>query len=105
LIPISPICDETVMPCIGRPVCVVMLDGTSRYGILRGIGDGNLYLDGLDGDLTLSALQSKNNKKNNAKKDTAKTAAFFGGFGGFGFGAAALSLALIASLFLIPFWI
>jgi len=102
LIPISPITAETCSPYVGQPVCAVMQDGTHHYGILRGIGDGNLYLDGRRDELALASLRGKS--KANAKPDKAHTKAFFGLGFGLGFGAFALSLAALTALFFVPFF-
>lgn len=98
MIPISPVTAETCAPFIGKPVCAVTVDGRHHYGILRGIGDGNLYLDGVGDGLSLASVRGKRRK--DTKPDKAHTKAFFG----FGFGAFAISLALLASLFFIPWF-
>lgn len=79
-----------------------MQDGTHHYGILRGIGDGNLYLDRVGDGLALASLRGQSNAK---PKPAAKahTKAFGFGFG-FGFGALALSLGLLAGLFFLPWF-
>lgn len=100
MIPISPVTAETCAPYIGKPVCAVMVDGRHHYGILRGIGDGNVYLDGVGDGLALASLQGKRRK--DSKPDKAHTNAFYGF--GFGVGAFAISLALLASLFFIPWF-
>jgi len=79
-----------------------MQDGTHHYGILRGIGDGQLYLDGGRDELALASLRGKS--KANAKPAAkAHTKAFGYGYG-FGFGAFAVSLALLAALFFVPWF-
>jgi len=102
---ISPICAETVAPHIGRRVCVVMNDGTEHIGVLCGIGDGKLYLEP-DGGLTLSAR--KKDRRNPSKRGKVRTKAFWGYPYpypyGFGWGIAAFDIALIATLFLLPFF-
>lgn len=104
LIPISPICDETVRPYVGRPVLAVMHDGNRHYGILRGIEGDRLLMDGGGSELSLASVRSKMGK--NWQPDKAQTKAFYpygAGFG-FGFGAFALSLAALAALFFVPFF-
>ena len=103
MIPISPINAQTVSPFIGSPVCAVLQDGTRHFGILRGIGGGQLYLDGCSGGgPTLASLPGS--RKARVKGGKSHTNAFGFGFG-FGFAALALSLAVLAALFFIPFFI
>lgn len=101
MIPITPVTAETCSPYIGRPVCAVMQDGTHHYGILRGIGDGQLYLERGRDELALASLRdrSKAQPKPAAK---AHTKAFYGY--GLGYGAFAISLALLAALFFVPWF-
>ncbi len=97
--PISPICAETVTPHIGRRVCVVMNDGVRHVGFLRGIDGGKLYLEPDDG-LTLASV--KKNTRKNPRRGKARTTALWGY--PFGWGFAAFDIALIATLFLLPFF-
>lgn len=104
MIPISPICEETVRPYFGQPVLAVTHDGIRHYGILRGIDGQCLYLDGGGSELSLASVRSKMGK--NWKPTQAQTKAFYPYGAGFGFGYAAfaLSLAALAALFFVPFF-
>jgi hypothetical protein len=101
---IQPICEEAILPHVGRHVCAVLRDGTRHYGFVRGIADGRLYLEP-EPPFTLAGTSVRNRRR--ARKDKIRTKAFWGApFGGFGFGAGllALDLALIGLLFLTPFF-
>lgn len=108
LIPITPVTAETCARYVGKSVCAVMQDGSRYYGILRGVGDGQLYLEGTPEELALHSLKGRTkSKRKPAAKANTKAFGYGPGYGygyGFGFGVFALSLALLASLFFIPFF-
>ncbi|WP_051235973.1 hypothetical protein [Paenibacillus pinihumi] len=118
---IHPVCAETIQPHIGQHVCIITNDGKHLYGSLDGIRGGKLYLrGGLEGP-RLSAVQkhakSAGGSRRKGLQKTAKTKSYpygygspyggyggYGGFGGHGFGSGfGIELALIATLFLLPF--
>ncbi|MBY0203619.1 hypothetical protein NKT34_25025 [Paenibacillus polysaccharolyticus] len=112
---IHPVCEETVSPHVGRPVCLVMRDGTHMYGTLGGCRDGKVYLNECFQGPRLSSVQSKQQLRRVSKKKLssarkAKSSAYggypygggYGGYGGYGYGAG-YDVALIATLFLLPF--
>lgn len=88
-----------------------MNDGTCYHGTVSDVRDGRCYLTdcnvGNNGALTLSALKSSGNKKKAASKKKATVSGLYGGYGygGYGYGGSYwLDFALIASLFLLPFF-
>lgn len=106
---IYPVCHETVYPCIGKRVCAVTLDGTHYYGTVAEVRDGRVLLTDCafgEGAVTLAAGKTAGGRKKMNAKKKAKLSGFYGGYGygGYGYGSYWLSLALIASLFLLPFF-
>ncbi|WP_028608700.1 hypothetical protein [Paenibacillus harenae] len=107
--PIYPVCYETVNPLIGRKVCAVTHDGTHYYGTVSEVSGGRVLLTECeigDGTLTLASAKTGGKiKKTNSKKN-AKLSGFYGGYGygGYGYGGYWLDLALITTLFLLPFF-
>ncbi|MBB6024767.1 CubicO group peptidase (beta-lactamase class C family) [Paenibacillus sp. JGP012] len=108
---IHPVCEETLSPHMGRPVCLVMKDGKHMYGTLGGCRDGKVYLNGCFQGPRLCAVQSKQqlrrvSTKKLASAKKAKSSAYggypYGGGYGYGYGAG-YDIALIATLFLLPF--
>ena len=82
---------------VGKPVCVVLQDGTHVYGMLGGLHDGKLMLYRAvqgPGRLSVSAAKAKRALR-------AKTKAF--GYGPYYPGAYAVDAALVALLFALPF--
>ncbi|WP_434748402.1 hypothetical protein [Paenibacillus amylolyticus] len=113
---IHPVCEENVSPHVGRPVCLVMKDGKHMYGTLGGCRDGKVYLNESFQGPRLCSVQSKQQLRRVSKKKLssarkAKSSAYggypygggYGGYGGgYGYGAG-YDVALIATLFLLPF--
>lgn len=110
---INRVCEETVSPHIGRSVCLVMNDGKHMYGTLGQCRDGKVYLDGCFEGPRLCSVKSKqqilsSGKKNAVAAKKVKSSAYgYGGYGG-GYGrgyrpGAGIELALVATLFLLPF--
>ncbi|MDN8591846.1 hypothetical protein B2I21_05820 [Chryseobacterium mucoviscidosis] len=112
---INPVCEETVSPHVGRSVCLVMKDGKHMYGTLSQCRDGKIYLDGCFEGPRLCSVKSKeqlvkSSKKNAVATKKVKSSAYGpygygrygGGYGGYGYGAG-IDLALVATLFLLPF--
>ncbi|MGC5777093.1 hypothetical protein [Paenibacillus pabuli] len=110
---INPVCEETVSPHVGRSVCLVMNDGRHMYGTLSQCRDGKIYLNGCFEGPRLCSVKSKqqlvkSSKKNVVTKKKVKSSAYGpygyggygGGYGGYGYG---IDLALVATLFLLPF--
>ncbi|WP_426451526.1 hypothetical protein ACP26L_05410 [Paenibacillus sp. S-38] len=110
------ICEEECKPHYGKPVVLLLRDGTEVYGTLSRIQGGQLILNETAGggpaeDLTLSRKKTKARKGSSAKtsaKADAATRAFGGPYPGpstFGpvypFAPIALDLALIALLFVL----
>jgi hypothetical protein len=84
---------------VGKPVCVVLQDGTHVYGVLGGLQDGKLMLYRAvqgPGRLSVSAAKAKRALR-------AKTKAFGYGYGPYYPGAYAVDAALVALLFALPF--
>jgi hypothetical protein len=117
---IQPVCAESCAPHIGRPVCVVLNNGTHYYGYLSGVDGGKLYLsESVQGPGTLSVSAVKAKKQlagiqRKGKDPRAKTKVYppLGlGYPGYGpgpgafAGAFALDLALITLLFALPFFL
>jgi hypothetical protein len=106
---ISAINEQSIAPYIGKPVCVVLCDGSHYQGCLGGIRNGQLYLTGgaaCAETLSTSAVKAKSQLSKMAAK--AKISAFgYGyGYGGYGYpyGGYAWDVALISLLFLLPFF-
>ncbi|MBR2565034.1 MAG: hypothetical protein IKE29_10470 [Paenibacillus sp.] len=108
---IHPVCEETISPHVGRPVCLVMNDGRHMYGTLGGCRDGKVYLNECFQGPRLSSVQSKQQLRKIGTKELtsakkAKSSAYgrypYGGGYGYGYGAG-YDVALIATLFLLPF--
>lgn len=66
---IHPVCEETVSPHVGRPVCLVMRDGTHMYGTLGGCRDGKVYLNECFQGPRLSSVQSKQQLRRVSKRN------------------------------------
>ncbi|MEI7025111.1 hypothetical protein [Paenibacillus sp. y28] len=123
---IHPICEEKCKPFYGRPVCVVMHDGTRYFGTLSRLHNNELILNeaapaGISHKSSLTAAPAKKSKNKKHTKAagaaqapaTAKLSSFgpypYGGYNGyagyspygFGGGRVALGLASIALLFLL----
>ncbi|MDR9749759.1 MULTISPECIES: hypothetical protein [Paenibacillus] len=114
---INPVCEETVSPHVGRSVCLVMNDGKHMYGTLSQCRDGKIYLNGCFEGPRLCSVKSKQQLVKSSKKNAVATkkvnsSAYGpygyggngGGYGRYGYGAGAgIELALVATLFLLPF--
>lgn len=97
---IFPICNETVMPYVGRPICAVLHDGTQCYGTIEGIDGDRLIISGyLGGPGEVNTLALKKNQSIKKTKKV-KTSAFIPGFG---FRRFFLPFAALALLFALPF--
>lgn len=109
---INRVCEETVSPHVGRSVCLVMKDGKHMYGTLSQCRDGKVYLNGCFEGPRLCSVKSKQQLVKSSKKKAVaskkvKSSAYgrygYGGYGGgYGYGAG-IDLALVATLFLLPF--
>lgn len=103
---IFPICEATVMPFVGRPICAVLHDGTHYYGTIEGIDGDRLIINGYlgqQGEVGTYALNNnKSVKKQSAKKaKQVKTSAYLPGFG---FERFFFPFAALAFLFALPFF-
>lgn len=97
---------EGCKPYIGKPVCAVLQDGSEVTGYLHGIEDNRLLLRlGPDWDpegeaeAVLNSAKTGKKKKRKPLRTSAYAPFFFRG------GLLALDLAIIAALFLIPFFL
>ncbi|MFS0874263.1 hypothetical protein [Paenibacillus xylanilyticus] len=107
---IHPVCEETVSPHVGRPVCMIMKDGKHIYGTLGGCRDGKIYVSGSFEGPRLCSVKSKQQLRRKGKSNAAakkvKSSAFgpygYGYGGGYGYGAG-YELALVSTLLLLPF--
>lgn len=107
---IDPICEANCKPHIGKPVCVVMVDGTTIYGTLGGLKGDKLTLRSSLGagegeEITTNQLKEKKGKGKKAQTKALGPARY--PYPAYPYpGELVLDLALIALLFLIPFvWI
>jgi hypothetical protein len=101
---IYPLSHQTIYPLIGKKICAVTHDGTHYYGKVSEVVGGRVLLtDCMTGDGALAATISKT-IKTNSKKNT-KLSGYYDPYGyGYGYEAYWLDLALITTLFLIPFF-
>lgn len=108
---IHPVCEETVSPYVGRPVCMIMKDGKHIYGTLGGCRDGKIYVSGSFEGPRLCSVKSKQQLRRKGKTNAVtakrvKSSAYgpygYGYGGGYGYGAG-YDLALVTTLFLLPF--
>ncbi|KRE32869.1 hypothetical protein [Paenibacillus sp. Soil724D2] len=102
---IFPICEATVMPYVGMPICAVLHDGTHYYGTIEGIDGDRLIINGYiggPGEVGIYGLnKDQSAKKKSVKKaKQVKTSAFLPGFG---FERFFFPFAALAFLFAIPF--
>jgi hypothetical protein len=102
---IFPICNETVMPYVGRPICAVLNDGTHYYGTIDGIDGDRLIINGYTGEQGEVGIYGLNNKQSVKKQSVkkakqVKTSAFSSGFG---FRRFFFPFAALAFLFALPF--
>jgi hypothetical protein len=97
---IFPICNETVMPYVGRPICAVLHDGTHYYGTIEGIDGERLIINGYIGEPLKAETYALKKKKSVKKAKQVKTSAFLPGFG---FRRSFLPFASLAFLFALPF--
>lgn len=97
---IFPICNETIMPYVGRPICAVLQDGTHYYGTVEGIDGDRLIINGYIGNPGEVGTYALKKKQPSKKAKHVKTSAFFPGFG---FNRFFLPFATLALLFSIPF--
>ena len=123
---VYPICHNTVYPYIGRRVSAVTHDGRHFIGTIKGVEDGKLMLEDCTFDkkpLSLSSVRNgKHSKKQTRSKHKARLSGYYdgygggydgygggyggygGGCGGFGGGCFFFPFAIIASLFILPFF-
>lgn len=106
---IHPVCHDTVNHLIGRKVCAVTQDGRHYYGTVSEVIDGRVLLTDCsigEGALTLAAAKTVGTSKKPSTKKKAKVSGLWGyGYGyGYGYGSYWLPLALITTLFLLPFF-
>jgi hypothetical protein len=78
---IFPICSETVMPYVGRPICAVLHDGTHYYGTIEGIDGDQLIINGYIGRSCEVKTYALNKKQSIKKGQQVKTSAFSPEFG------------------------
>ncbi len=97
---IYPICADTVMPYVGRPICAVLHDGTHYYGTIEGIDGDQLVINGYIGEPGKVQTYALKKKQSVKKSKQVKTSAFVPGFG---FRRFFLPFALLALLFALPF--
>ena len=97
---ISPVNADTCSSYIGKPVCAVLHDGSRYYGYLSSIEDGRLMLR-----MEPESAETSTKKKKKANQE-AKTTGYYPypPYGYYPRGALALELALIALLFVVPFF-
>ena len=120
---IHPVCEETILPHIGRQACIIANDGTQYCGVIHCIQGGKIYLATENKAIQLSSVNGKPahpkcdkhkfGKKNKQQKVNSSCFGAFGGgcgrglggcgrgFGGYGCGCG-VEIALIAGLFLLP---
>jgi hypothetical protein len=99
---IYPLSHQTIYPLIGKKICAVTHDGTHYYGKVSEVVGGRVLLTDCttdDGALNRSAAAVSKTKKNT------KVSGYYDPYGyGYGYEAYWLDLALITTLFLLPFF-
>jgi hypothetical protein len=107
---IYPLSHQTIYPLIGKKICAVTHDGTHYYGKVSEVVGGRVLLTDCtigDGASTHSAANVSKTKNTNSKKKTKLSGYYDYGYGygyGYGYEAYWLDLALITTLFLLPFF-
>ncbi|GFN32291.1 hypothetical protein [Paenibacillus xylaniclasticus] len=111
---VYPISHQTVYPYIGRRVSAVTYDGRHFIGTIKAVDDGKLMLSDCWVDnkpLSFASAQSeKVSTKQIRSMHTARLSSYYGGYGGYGGwdgyggGEFFFSFALLASLFILPFF-
>ncbi|EFM12297.1 conserved hypothetical protein [Paenibacillus curdlanolyticus YK9] len=103
---VYPISHNTVYPYIGRRVSAVTHDGRHVIGTIKGVADGQLILE----DCTLDNKPvSMSSTKQTRSMHKARLSSYYDGYGGYGGGCGGCGgfffpFALIASLFILPFF-
>ncbi|WP_042161465.1 hypothetical protein [Paenibacillus gorillae] len=131
---VYPVSQKTVYPYIGRKVSAVTHDGRHFIGTITGVKDGKLMVEDCTFDkkpLTLSSVRNgKSSAKQTRSQHKARISGYYdsyssgynsygggyngygggngggygGGCGGFGGGCFFFPFAIIASLFILPFF-
>ncbi|GGG70317.1 hypothetical protein [Paenibacillus radicis (ex Gao et al. 2016)] len=127
---VYPVSHKTIYPYIGRRVSAVTHDGRHFIGTITGIKDGKLMVENCTFDKKPLTLSSVRNGKHSAKQTRSQHKARLSGYdsygggydgygggyngcgggygggygGGFGGGGFFFPLAIIASLFILPFF-
>ncbi|QAY66546.1 hypothetical protein [Paenibacillus protaetiae] len=117
---VYPVCRKTVYPYIGRRVSAFTHDGRHFIGTIKGVRDGKLMFENCVFDKKPLSLSSVRNGKYSTKQarssHKAKLSGYYGGGyrgyggydggfgGGYGGGCFFCSFAIIASLFILPFF-
>lgn len=119
---VYPISHNTIYPYIGRRVSAVTHDGRHFIGTIKGIVDGKLMVEDCTFDskpLSMSSVRNgKSSKQQMRSMHQARLSSYgygggYGGYGGgcggfgcdgFGGGGFFFSFAILASLFILPFF-
>ncbi|WP_317971697.1 hypothetical protein [Paenibacillus sp. CCS19] len=116
---VYPISQHTVYPYIGRRVSAVTHDGRHFIGTIKGVVDGKLMVEDCTFDskpFTMSSVQNgKSSKQQMRSMHQARLSSYYGsygggyggyggGCGGFGGGCSFFPFAILASLFILPFF-
>ncbi|MNG08783.1 hypothetical protein D3C84_921650 [compost metagenome] len=116
---VYPISHNTVYPYIGRRVSAVTYDGKHFIGTIKGVVDGKLMLEDCTFDSKPLSMSSVRNGKYSPQQTRsmhkARLSSYYdgygggyggydGGCGGFGGGGFFFPFAILASLFILPFF-
>ncbi|PWW02748.1 hypothetical protein DFQ01_10823 [Paenibacillus cellulosilyticus] len=109
---VYPISHHTVYPYIGRRVSAVTQDGRHFIGTIKGVADGKLMLEDCTLDSKPLLMSSVHSKKQTRTMHKARLSGYYdgygggygGGCGGFDGGCFFFPFAILASLFILPFF-
>ncbi|MBD3919075.1 hypothetical protein H8B09_09940 [Paenibacillus sp. PR3] len=107
---VYPIAHNTVYPYIGRRVSAVTNDGRHFIGTIKGVADGKLMLEDCTLDSKPLSMSSAHSKKQMRSMHQARLSSYYDGYGG-GYGGCGggcgdffFPFAILASLFILPFF-
>jgi hypothetical protein len=104
---VYPISHHTVNPYIGRRVSAVTQDGKHIIGTIKGVADGKLMLEDCTFDNRPIVMNSAQSRQQTRSMHQARLSSYYDGYGGYYGGCGGeffFSFAILASLFILPFF-